>query len=240
MSESNNILEVLQADVLAFLQSVPGLVDAKHLADNAGDIESRVIKSLAPVSGGSTDKAGLSVVVLLPEVDTVEENLPGPPATVRVEVQTLEQVMLNRGDSGTGLRSSQAAMEVLRALHHHRLGDYLLYADKNPVKPVPVKAGYLSHSVSMLVRTSGVQEPGKVSAIAPSIATVEEEDIITLTCATAGAEIHYTTDGSYPSEANATLYTAPFTAPEVGTTVRAVATASPHNPSDLLEFIITE
>ncbi len=48
-----------------------------------------------------------------------------------------------------------------------------------------------------------------------------------LACATTGANIYYTTDGSTPSSSNGTLYTAAFTLPSVGTyTVKAIAVSS--------------
>ena len=50
---------------------------------------------------------------------------------------------------------------------------------------------------------------------------------ITLACATTGANIYYTTDGSEPSNSNGTLYTAAFTLPSVGIyTVKAIAVSS--------------
>ena len=62
---------------------------------------------------------------------------------------------------------------------------------------------------------------------------------LTLTTATPGASIRYTTDGSYPTPTNGTLYTAPFPPPAVGTTVRAAAYKTGLNPGDCLEFNIT-
>ena len=56
---------------------------------------------------------------------------------------------------------------------------------------------------------------------------------VTLSCATPGARITYTTDESYPQPGNpaATTYTAPF-AVTAGTKVRAGATAAGMKPSD--------
>jgi hypothetical protein len=62
---------------------------------------------------------------------------------------------------------------------------------------------------------------------------------LTLTCATAGASIRYTTDGSYPSPAK-TLYAAPIAMPAAGTIVRAAAYKTALNPGDVTELLITE
>lgn len=232
----NDLLEVLQADVLGVLHSVPGISAAKILADNEGDIESRVIKALAPMSGGESLLSGLAVIVLLPEVTDSEENLPGPPFTVRLEVQVIEQVMLNRSTSGTGVRSSQAAMEILHALHHHHIGPHLLVSDRDPIQPLPVKQGHVSHAVRLLLRSNGLLSPARVSPITPALV----EETLTLTTPTEGAVIRYTTDASYPAAPHANLYTEAIPTPAVGTLIRAVATAADLNPSDLLEFTITE
>jgi hypothetical protein len=53
-----------------------------------------------------------------------------------------------------------------------------------------------------------------------------------ITSDTPGAEIHYTTDGSRPSESHGTLYTAPITI-STTTAVRAIAFKTAHAPTDI-------
>lgn len=319
MSDSNDMLEVLQADVAAILAATPALADAVVLADNEGDIEAKVTRALGTLTG---TKKGLCVVVLLPEITESETNLPGPPVLVEVEIQTIEAVTINRATGGTGLRSSQAALITLNALHHQVLGSRALYADKDPITPVKVKPGFVSHAVKLLTRASGLQGPGKASAVEAAVVagtgmvvagagTVASNGTyaaadgmyskagwyirpapdnsgrwwftlggvpyyisndttaatpaacsgwyatgngtlplptvtatphtLALTCATSGAAIYYTTDGSYPAEANthATLYTAPIALPAAGTMVRAAAYKTALNPGDCAEIIIT-
>jgi hypothetical protein len=62
---------------------------------------------------------------------------------------------------------------------------------------------------------------------------------VTLACATAGAAIYYTVDGTYPSSkaSNGTLYTAPFTAPS-GSTVRAAAELSGYQQSQVISQVV--
>jgi hypothetical protein len=234
---SYDLLETLQADVLAILQATPALADAVILSDNEGDIEAKVVRALAPLKSSAGGKNGLACVVLLPEITQSEANLPGPPVTVEIQIQTLENVLINRrAEGGTGLRSSQAALIVLNALHLHSLGGQSLYSDKDPITPVKVKAGHVSHAVLLKLRANGLQGPGKAAAVSVQMS----EDTITLACATSGADIYSSTDGSYPDSTNGTLYTAPFAAPDVGTVVRAAAYKNDLNPGDVLEFRITD
>jgi hypothetical protein len=53
---------------------------------------------------------------------------------------------------------------------------------------------------------------------------------VTITDATAGASIHFTTDGSTPT-ASSPLYSAPFTVNTSGTTIQAIATAPSYSAS---------
>jgi len=329
----NDLLEILQADITAILTATPELADAVVLADNEGDIEAKVARALAAIQGGPTAKRGLAVVVLLPEVTETEQNLPGPPLLVRCEIRTIEHVLVNRGTGGTGLRSSQAALATLAALHHHSIGPNILFAENDALTPVEVKPGHVSHAVTLFHRANGLQGPGKVAAVqaqvtqgpqtglsvvingitipmtesavvngrvsyvgaygetlrlvetfgslgwkweslgsdpggnpstyqawyaTPGDVPLEEAagwhgfsgtgtfeiifpgEVMTLTCATAGASIRYTTDGSYPTPGNGTLFSAPFAAPDAGTLVRAAAYKTGLNPGDCTDILITE
>ncbi len=68
------------------------------------------------------------------------------------------------------------------------------------------------------VRAATVSTP----AFSPSGGTFTAPQTVTLSTATAGASINYTTDGSAPSDTAGTLYTAPITV-SVTTTIKAVA-----------------
>jgi hypothetical protein len=324
MLATDQVLESMQADILGILQHTPS-IKGHVFADNEGDFSSRLEKSLGTKNAGSTGKRGLAVIVLEADVIDAEKNLPGPVFQIRARVMTIENIVVNRSPAkGTLQRSSQAALNILAALHLANVGSYALYAEKTPITPQQSPDGISSHIVTIYCRANGLQGPGKPSAVevemvtslasirvvgpgldqilladgaggwssggsasppavgawasctrpnswvveswfsgdfmqawqspgegleaTPDLAewppeisvTVAATDVLSLTCATPGAAIRYTLDGTYPTPTNGTLYTAPLAAPASGTTVRAAAYKEGLNPGDCLEFTITD
>jgi hypothetical protein len=180
---TDDLLETLQADVFAVLKNTPALALANVLLNDAETTDSKIenaLKTLTSTGG----KRGLALVVLRPEITEGEKNLPGPPLTLRIEIQCVEHPLMNRGSDGTGVRSSQAALNALATLHLRHLGDCLLYADKDPIKAVQVKTGFVSDAVTLFAKFSGLvaEKP-----LAPSAAMAEISSItITGTTGTEG------------------------------------------------------
>jgi eukaryotic-like serine/threonine-protein kinase len=69
-----------------------------------------------------------------------------------------------------------------------------------------------------------------VPILLPAGGTYSEPQLVAISDATSGAIIHYTVDGSPPSESS-TVYAKPLEALPSGTVVRAMATAEGHTPS---------
>lgn len=339
MSEPDQILDVLQADIVALLKNTPALADAFVFTGTEKDLATRLNRTFGPRTNSAGGKRGLGIQVLPVFVDDSESNLPGPPLNLRIQILTIESVTLNRNaDHGTLKTSSQAALNILAALHLMQIGSHAIYSQKNPITPEKMDDGFEGHLVTVYVRANGVQGPGKPAQVTaevtagvgtadliiagvtyptvmnrtlPEVAPMNgnrrwfyqdaeitydvyrspgvpdtwninyqsdavtgsfysEDDVetpdlaenwnpgdeaigfptitlgptnssnLTLTCATAGASIYYTTDGSYPEPENGTLYSAPFAMPDTGTLVRAAAYKTGLNPGDCLEFTITE
>ena len=231
---TTDYLDQLQADAAAILAACPGLSTAAHVIDDGGDTEARVNKMLA-MSRDNGGKSGLAVIVLPPEVEVAEPNLPGPVMVAVQEIQILEHAKLNREtDKGTGIRSSTAAVLALRCLHLQTIGPCTWYADPKAISALPVKEGFVSHSVTLRVRAH-VPTPAKPSQVTATWADSE----LSLACSTTGASIYYTTDGTYPRPGNGTLYTAAIPDLDAGTLVRAAAYKTDLNPGDCAEIIIT-
>lgn len=93
--------------------------------------------------------------------------------------------------------------------------------------------------ITKLVITSTAEDdPNAVATpeITPATGTFTSDQEVTITCATEGAKIYYTTDGTDPT-AQSTEYTAAFTVSET-TTVKAIA-INGENKSDIAESVIT-
>ena len=90
--------------------------------------------------------------------------------------------------------------------------------------------------------TPAVAEPSlpktEAPAIAPNGGSFSNSVTVTLTCATEGAAIYYTTDGSDPTMAS-TQYTAPFALTETAT-VKAIAVADGHSDSAISTATFTK
>ena len=235
----DNLLELLQSDIIAILKNTPGLSDASIIAEDEGDMEKKILQKLGPLNAGAGGKFGLVAVVMLPEVDSAEPNLPGPPMSVLCEIQIIEHPLINRGATGTGIRSSVAAIRALAALQLRGLGLCALHAGDNPIKPVQVKQGYLSHTVRLRVSYRSISPPAKPANVAATYNS--GNNTLVFTCATAGSAIWISTDGTFPTPTNptASIYTAPISGPSQDTTFRAVAYVSGSVPSDLTEVNYT-
>ncbi len=105
------------------------------------------------------------------------------------------------------------------------------YADfKNDILPsgygsiVGILSYYGSDWQLLLIDASGCVDFNSVDVPAFSVAagTVEEGTKVAITCATEGATIYYTTDGSTPTATDGTLYTDPIEILET-TTIKAIA-----------------
>ncbi len=127
-----------------------------------------------------------------------------------------ENVTVNRY-GGTGKKASDVAEEVAAACH-------LKYYDVTTNEVILATVVEMADkSGDELVWATNLKTSGGVTSSQPTVETPVIADNgsgeITLTCATQGAAMFYTTDGSFPSPRNGTFYTAPF-AVSSGTQVR--------------------
>lgn len=109
-------------------------------------------------------------------------------------------------------------------------------ADAVIIKAIAYKPGYKPSSVLTAAYT--------IAKVATPVADPEageyaEPQTVALTCATAGAEIHYTTNGDAPTSSS-TKYTEPISV-ETTTTIKAIAVKTGRTDSEVLtaEYTIT-
>lgn len=230
----DTLLDTLEADAYGILRATASLADAQIVRADEGLTEADVAQMLVTLSG--TEKQGLGIVVLQAEIDKAERNQPGPPLRAVVSIQVIESVIINRGASGTAIKASTAALRVLNALHHQRVGNRQLYAEKNPVEPLPMPEGLVSYTVTLYSEANGGTTTGRVRQLQFSL---DENGDLVIESATAGAAIYYTTDGSFPgaSNAEAILYDGAIEITD-NMTLRACAFLSPLLPSDISEVVV--
>lgn len=215
-----------QKDIEAFLNSHAAfqyILTLRQGADeDAGDalLEDRVKKALAgqiPKNG----KFGLVCVIGMPEATTTMENAAGPIENWKCVLQLIENQANNRAAAtGTGTRADDLCETVKRLLHLQCLdGTHEIIVTGSQIDDeLPATlTGWLvtlesrAHALEPMVKTAKPQ----ISVNNPNL---------TITCATAGAEIRYTVDGSYPGS-SASLYSTPVDVGALpsGTVIRAAA-----------------
>jgi len=229
---NDDLLENLQLDVTERLRSVAWFADVTVLMQTKGDVEAEVAEALGTLHEKS-GKYGLVAVVILPSAESAEANIPGPRLELKVKVQVIEAVLMNRGAEGTGKTASQGALRVLNALHHFVAHDRgVMVADRSPVVPVPTE-DHLQSYAAQLTLQAGLCGTGKVNT--PEFVQGAQ---ISITTTTPGAEIYYTTDGSYPSPENvaASKYANPLTPDNMK--IRAAAYLDGLMPSDVQVAVV--
>ena len=108
------------------------------------------------------------------------------------------------------------------------------------VKAIAVKSEYTNSAVASAAFTITAREVVGTPVINPNGGTYEESATVTITCATSGATIHYTLDGSTPTTSSA-VYTGAITLTE-SATIKAIAVKSEYTNSAVASaaFTITE
>ncbi len=202
-----------------------GIYDLRpRSAEEAAMIETAINNSLGAMVGPK-GRSGLAVMLPIPAFDADRPDVPGVVGDIIITVQILEKIMVNEGPEGTGISCEACAWTVMRLGHHLMLRpSQLLYAAR--MRPLDVDGQQdwdADVAWEVEFRLRGGVDPLPCSDI-PLI--VEEDGIITITTATAGAQILVTTDGSWPWPGNpeASVYDTPFPAPASGTSVRAITT----------------
>jgi hypothetical protein len=209
----------LQEDVLGSLLSAPGLGNVNAASYRKLRLQSEVDWSgiwMTPRNG----KSGCGVLVEMPSFEVPSPNLPGPCAELVVNCAVMEEPNINMEPSGgTLLSAEEVAQLVLDTLHGLVIeGIGALYADRKAIVDAPEFEGLVAYRV--VLRLMMQRPPTERVA---EVAVAENGLEVTLSCATAGAEIYYTEDGTFPGESNgaAVKYAGPFTL--TGTVLRVAA-----------------
>lgn len=179
---------------------------------------------------GRNGRSGAGIVVEMPEFDVQHPNLPGPEAFLVLNFLVLEEPNSNFAPStGTLLSAEQICQLLLEQFHDFQVEGFgTVFASGKVITTVEDFPGIVGYRVSFRARV-----PREQTARVQTPVLTEDAGSITMTCATAGAQIYYTVTpatgtppeaGSFPGPTNpdAKLYETPFTA-DVGDVIRAAA-----------------
>lgn len=230
----------LHDDVASLLESLPELADIYLVRSRTVDanavtqIEDEIERALSGLQATASGKSGLAVIVMLPEIVLAEENrgTPGPACfNLELMLRIVENRLINEGSSGSKITATRCAAMLLQTLHHRTFKNgKALRANRNATEEDTIEGiTYLNVRFTM---TDGLPVADKV--LNPTM--TNSGGNITLACATSGAAIYYTTDGTLPTADNGTLYATPFTTPTAGTLIRVMATKTAHLPSNVSEL----
>lgn len=239
-------LDQLEAEIVARLEADTWFAQSRQkedlsyvtipvIAEEKGDLKYSVLSAI--------DSIGISVVVRATDALIDDRDSSGPVFNpIAVTIVIVENVMVNRGttdapsSTGTLKTAKSTALRIAGLLHHW----------KPDSMPVPLMMS--SQGVSLIVEENGVVQYNvrlaccggldvELDQVAdPSVS--EDAGSVTLSTATAGAAIFYTTDGRKPSPTAGTLYTAPFS-PGTGVTVKARAWLAGYLPSNQVSHLTT-
>lgn len=209
---SDTSLIDLQLDIGGRLTADEGLVDIPVYDERKADIATEIEVALGTLTG-KNGKMGACCVVLQPTASDEMPDAPFGPMKVNLSILVLENVLVNKGATGTGKHALTIARRIHRILKHYIPGG--IAACLNPSTPTIVPVENPLADVAYEVRFETTEaDPGRelkvaTPAISPTSGTVPRT--VTITCGTSGASIYYTLDGTYPRSGNGTLYSGPVT-----------------------------
>ena len=206
------------------------------------DYSEQELQRLLGTVKGRGGKVGAAVLVNMPVLSVSDPDVPGPRTSIVQTLTVLEHPTINAGSTGCGKTAEQIALSLLQLFHHFNPAgiSQVFVGSTAAIVPEGGFDGLVGYTVTL-------QAPLQLSAqrkvATPRIAAAPTSGLpatVTITCATVGASIYTTTDGSYPSASNpnATLYAAPFEV-AAAATVRATASLSGLQQSDVAQLCLS-
>ena len=234
----SGLLEQIQVDCEERLKADPWFGDLAIIEQRKG-VTLDELKQRLSVGLGRGGKVGACILVLMPGGGP-QDQTPGPRLYLVQSFIVLVHPELNSRSTGTGKSAEEIAYRILQLFNFAHLGyGAVLESESDALVPTDSFDGLVGYQVNL--HTAAGEVPLS-RVITPSISApgTAAPQTITITTATAGAAIWYTTDGSYPSSANANAhaYGAPFTQ-ATAATVRAAAEKSGLQQSNVTQLILS-
>ena len=239
---------------------LPGFFAARVLGDSfyedvyvlvvdQGDKENELLKKFA-TKLGKDGKRG--VALLIQQIDHAEDDEGSPadgPLRLAISFQAWEDRQINLSTSGTKKSAYQVIRHTLALFKGFTVQGVckLLVPEKPALQRVPAPTG--SKLIGWGLSFTGREDENFVTpkverpAFTPARGATAT---VAIACATAGAAIWFTTDGTPPTPtaqdaaSTATLYAAPIVVPDGGCTIFAQAVKADHFPSSIISATFTK
>ena len=222
----------LQEDLAQGLLSEPALACIQIVSYRKLRLRSEIDWS-AVYTTPRQGRAGCGVVVEMPSFEVLHPGVPGPVGNLVLSFVVVEEPNLNlEPATGTGLSAETVAQFILDSSHQWEIGgvgvmsavkeairglwrteDVRGMVGQSSLREVVWDAqryhGLVAYRVKLQMQAAGVPLPRVATPIAQASGAV-----ITLSCATEGADIYYTLDAGFPGPGNegAVKYQGPFAA----------------------------
>lgn len=198
-------LERLQLDVTHYLLSHGQLqyVTITHVrprtAGEAAGIETKLARMLAGLEPRN-GKMGVAVLVGMPVVEGVNAEVRALRGDMVLPIEIMENILINGGAEGTGASCETHALTVAALLQQQVFHPFNpLISEPRLMVPAPE---------ALLDKTIKYRITMRVPLVCDRVDKVVEPTVqqsggsITLACATSGAALYYTLDGSFPGPGN--------------------------------------
>lgn len=233
---SDLLLTELQRDIAARLEADEICGRVRVVTERRGDVLAEINRALATVNARSGLK-GLALVVLQIEGDDTAPDYPVPVLEVRPVVRVLEEPNANKSGDLDALTLAYRVALLFKLWTCHGKTSPFTGAEPMIVGVEDILAP-LAYDVRFVARQKNVQNNRKAATPVITPSSGAPPQTVALACATVGAEIWYTLDGSYPvpGQAGSTEYSAPIDI-DYPLTLRAVAYLSGYIASDASESV---
>lgn len=209
MSIDTKFLRRFQDHLLAKLLSEP-VLNSVAIIEQRQQILVDVASRVAPFLAGRNGKVGAGILINLPSADpSADSDVPGAQMDVLIWLDILSKDDINLVNSNGANIAAEEILTLVWLLLHQWLnlgiGSGNMFVDG--FDPIEDRRGAYGYRLQLRLRMAQDQPP-KAAAPTSTIAAGH----CTLACATGGATIYYTLDGSFPGpgEPAANVYTAPF------------------------------
>jgi len=207
----------LQAEMVSLVKADERLGTLPIIYERAGDIQQDISKSLGLIKsvGG---KIGACIILLQLQGVNSAKAARGGQMKARPVFRVLEEPLTNDGKNGFQMPALEICKRLVAVvgLYYAEGLATALTTDDRTIVPVADPLASIAYEVQFECTEARTVRYDVVAMPTLSVKSGAAPQTVEITCATEGAEIFYTLDGSHPWNANGTLYTAPVVVGEAG------------------------